>query len=118
MQVLDEYAVKGRAAKEEAIRKALVMRDQALQKVGMKPEDLDKLNQVPMIVAIVGAIINLTLLVVITNTAWMSGTALKDGQPFTAHLSLTSVQFGPKDHAAPDLRMKSRLWSVLASLPS
>lgn len=60
----------------------------------MQPQDLTKLNKIPLICAVVSLIINLALLLAMGNHAWIKATALKDGQPFTAYLSLTSVQFG------------------------
>jgi hypothetical protein len=70
------------------------MRDQAMIRMGMRPEDLQKLSKVPLIVAVLGLVINIMLLAAMSNFAWLKATALADGQPFTAYLSLTAVQFG------------------------
>jgi len=47
-----------------------------------------------VLVAFIGVVVNLVQLVAISNHAWVQGTALKDGQPFTAYLALDSVTFG------------------------
>jgi len=47
-----------------------------------------------VLVAFLGLIVNVVQVVAISNHAWLKATALSAGQPFTAHLSLTSVQFG------------------------
>ena len=45
--------------------------------------------------------INVTLLAAMANFAWLKATALSGGQPVTAYLSLTAVQFGtPYDPTA------------------
>jgi len=49
---------------------------------------------VMVLVAFIGVVVNLVQLVAISNHAWVQGTALKDGQPFTAYLALDSVTFG------------------------
>jgi len=94
MQVFEEHVTKARAISDAAVLRAVAMRDQAMHKMGMKPEDLNKLNKVPLLVALVGLLINIMLLAAMGNFAWLKATALADGQPFTAYLSLTDVQFG------------------------
>lgn len=55
----------------------------------------------PLICAVAGLFINVTLLAAMANFAWLKATALSGGQPFTAYLSLTAVQFGtPYDPTA------------------
>lgn len=83
-----------RAISDAVASKTITIRDDALIKMGVQPQDLTKLNKIPLICAIVGLIVNLALLLAMGNHAWIKATALSDGQPFTAYLSLTSVQFG------------------------
>ena len=65
-----------------------------MAKVGVTHEDLARLNRVPLICAVVGLFVNFILLAAMGNFAWLKATALSDGQPFNAYLSLTGVQFG------------------------
>ena len=65
-----------------------------LMRVGVQPQELEKLNKVPLLVSFVGLIVNITLLAAMSNFAWLKATALSNGQPFTAYVSLGSVQFG------------------------
>ena len=74
--------------------RALGARDQVMVKLGVTPEDLATLKQVPFYVTLVGLFINILMLAAMGNFAWLKATALSDGQPFTAYLSLTGVQFG------------------------
>jgi len=64
--------------------------------------DLDRLDKVFVAVALLGVILNLIQLVAISNHAWVQGTALKDGQPFTAYLALDSVTFGSAEDPRRD----------------
>lgn len=61
---------------------------------GLTQEELEKLDKMMLVVAAVGMVVNITQLFAINNHAWIKATALHDGQPFTAHLSLDSVNFG------------------------
>jgi len=56
--------------------------------------DLEKLDKRMVLVAAIGLVVNVVQMVAISNHAWLKATALANGQPFTAHLSLQSVQFG------------------------
>jgi len=96
--VADQVSNRVRAVSDVVLAKALGARDQAFAKLGVTPEDLSKLNRVPLIVCVVSLFINILLLAAMGKNAWLKATALKDGQPFTAYLSLTGVQFGiPSD---------------------
>ena len=72
--------------------------------MNIDPSDLSKLSKVPLIVAIIGVLVNLLLLSAITNNAWLEGVALADGQPFQVHLSLGSAIFGPNDKPNRDTK--------------
>lgn len=61
---------------------------------GLEQVDLERLDKVMVVVVFIGIIVNLVQLVAISNHAWVQGTALKDGQPYTAYLALDSVTFG------------------------
>lgn len=121
MQVLDNYMAKGNAAKgarralshshtltsdrrvaEDAIRQALRLRDQGLGKLGITPGDLEHLNKVPLLTSIVGLVVNIVLLMSMGSYAWMHGTALQEGQPFKAQISLLSAKFGDPADLAKD----------------
>jgi len=91
---MDGYLARVRAISDSVASKTITVRDDVLIKIGVQPQDLTKLNKVPLICAFVSLVINLALLLAMGNHAWVKGTALKGGQPFTAYLSLTSVQFG------------------------
>ena len=65
-----------------------------LGKVGVQPQELSKLNKIPLLCSFVGLAVNITLLLAMSNYAWIKATALANGQPFTAYLSLGSVKFG------------------------
>jgi len=64
---------------------------------GLTQEELEKLDKMMLVVAAVGMVVNVTQLFAMNNHAWIKATALHDGQPFTAHLSLDSVNFGAAD---------------------
>lgn len=84
--------------------KSIDVRNQALAKVGVSPEDIAKLNKVPLVVAVSAFVINIVLMLAMGNYAWLKATALSAGQPFTAYLSLTDVKFGtPADPSADNL---------------
>lgn len=87
---------------EEVYSKGIDARNQALAKMGVTPGDLEKLSRVPLICAIVGLFINILLLAAMGNFAWLKATALSDGQPFTAFLSLTGAQFGSPSNPTAD----------------
>ena len=72
--------------------KGLALRNEGLDKVGVKPEDLEKLDGVPLMASLVSLVANLALLIAMSNNSWITATALSAGQPFTAYLSLTSVR--------------------------
>merc|ERR1711935_489547 len=74
--------------------KAMSLRSTALSKVGMTPEDLAKLNMLPLITGIAGVFVIIIMWGAVVTPAWVQGTALHLGQPLEAHLSLTDVQFG------------------------
>jgi hypothetical protein len=65
-------------------------------------QDLDRLDKVLVIVAAIGLIVNIVQMAAMSNHAWLRATALNDGQPFTAHLSLSSAKFGEADRAGSD----------------
>ena len=92
------------AARRETVltRCRLPSADEAFAKLGISQADLDKLNSVPLIVAFVGLLVNLLLLASMANFAWLKATALNRGQPFTAYLSLTNVQFGTASNPTVD----------------
>jgi len=83
-----------RAISDAVASKTITIRDDALIKIGVQPQDLTKLNKVPLVCAFAGLVVNLSMLLAMGNHAWVKATALSSGQPFTAYLSLTSVQFG------------------------
>lgn len=56
--------------------------------------DLDRLDKMMVVVALLGMIVNVVQVFAISNHAWLKATAMADGQPFTAHLSLASARFG------------------------
>jgi len=60
-------------------------------------EQLDRLDKVMVVVAAFGLIVNVMQMVAMSKDAWLKATALADGQPFTAHLSLGAVTFGDDD---------------------
>ena len=91
---IDDAIVKVRAAYEVVSKHVIEFRDGALQRAGVWPEDLQKLSAIPMICSAVALLVNITLLLAMSNYAWIKATALSGGQPFTAYLSLTSVKFG------------------------
>ena len=78
---------------EKLNAKALEMRSLALSKVGMTPEDLAKLNMLPLITGIVGVFVIIIMWGAVMTPAWIKGTAM-DLQPYEAHLSLTHARFG------------------------
>jgi hypothetical protein len=80
---------------EKLNAKALEMRSLALSKVGMTPEDLAKLNMLPLITGIVGVFVIIIMWGAVMTPAWIKGTAM-DLQPYEAHLSLTHARFGGK----------------------
>lgn len=69
---------------------------------GVTMEDLEKLDKMMLVVAAIGMFINLTQLIVSNSHAWATTSALHDGQLFSAHLSLDTVQFGPADDTNRD----------------
>jgi len=77
----------------QAKAKAMSMRSTALSKVGMTPEDLEKLNMLPLLTGIVGLVVICIMWGAVMTPAWIKGTAVNIG-PFEAHLSLTHAQFG------------------------
>ena len=79
---------------EKLNAKAMSLRSTALSKVGMTPEDLAKLNMLPLITGIAGVFVIIIMWAAVVTPAWVTGTALHLGQPLKAHLSLTDVQFG------------------------
>jgi len=81
---------------EKLNAKAMSLRSTALSKVGMTPEDLAKLNMLPLITGIAGVFVIIIMWGAVVTPAWVQGTALHLGQPLEAHLSLTDVQFGAK----------------------
>ena len=82
--------------------KAIQIRDDAFMRVGVAPEDLGKLDGIPMAVAFVGLIINFTLIMAMSSYGWVKATALSAGQPFTAYLALTTVTFGTPTNPSAD----------------
>jgi len=98
-----EMAVtRGRAVSSAVVSKSIELRDTALQKAGVKPEDLAKLSGIPMLCALVALLVNVALLLAMGNNAWLKATALSAGQPFTAYLSLLSVKFGTPMNPSAD----------------
>lgn len=65
---------------------------------------LDKLDKMMLVVSCLGLVINVVQIVAISNQAWLVGTALYDGQPFTSYLSLGSATFGNATHPTKDNR--------------
>ena len=80
---------------EKLNAKALEMRSLALSKVGMTPEDLAKLNMLPLVTGIVGVFVIIIMWGAVVTPAWIKGTMM-DLQPYEAHLSLTHARFGGK----------------------
>jgi len=102
--ILQDQLGRARAISEAVYVKSIDVRNQALAKVGVSPEDIAKLNKVPLVVAVAGFVINIVLMLAMGNYAWLKATALSAGQPFTAYLSLTDVKFGtPADPSADNL---------------
>lgn len=99
---IDKYTQRGQVYADQAMQRAMALRNEALAKMNLKPEDLDKLDRIPAIVAGVGLFVNLLLLIAMTNHAWMRGTAMSNGQPFTAYLALGSAEFGPTTSPSAD----------------
>uniref|UniRef100_A0A7S2DK13 Uncharacterized protein n=1 Tax=Haptolina brevifila TaxID=156173 RepID=A0A7S2DK13_9EUKA len=91
-----------RTASVETYKKAIDLRDQGLEKIGVRKEELKKLDGIELMCAFVSLIINLLLLGAMANFAWIKGTALSGGQPFKAFLSLTDAQFGTPEHPTVD----------------
>ena len=56
--------------------------------------DLERLDKMMVVVALLGLIVNVVQVFAISNHAWLKATAMANGQPFTAHLSLASARFG------------------------
>jgi hypothetical protein len=67
-----------------------------------RPEDIDRLDKMMLIVAAIGLATNLVQIVGISNHAWLKATAMSNGQPFTAYLSLGSAKFGNSTHPSKD----------------
>jgi len=65
---------------------------------------LDKLDKMMLVVSAVGLIINVLQIAAISNQAWLVGTSLYDGQPFTTYLSLGTATFGNSTHPTKDNR--------------
>jgi len=100
-KILEEAGGRVRAVSDAINVKTIEVRDQALTRIGVDPADLKKLDQVPLICAVVSLLINFLLFGAILNFSWLKATALSGGQPFSAYLSLTAVQFGtPNDPTA------------------
>ena len=99
---MEPYMQRVRAISDSVASKTITIRDETLQKIGVQPQDLTKLNGIPLLCSIVGLVVNLSLLLAMGNHAWVKATALSNGQPFTAYLSLTSVQFGNAQNPTAD----------------
>ena len=99
---LDMASTRARAVSDAVYVKGVELRDTALLKAGVKPEDLSKLSGIPMLCSAVALFVNLTLALAMGNYAWVKATALSAGQPFTAYLSLLSVKFGTPLHPSAD----------------
>ena len=91
-----------RAHADAVFHKGLELRDTALIRAGVRPEDLTKLSGVPMLCAVVALVVNIALLLAMSNSAWVKATALSAGQPFNAYVSLLSVKFGTPLHPTAD----------------
>jgi len=79
---------------EKINQQILSARSTALSKVGLTEADLAKLNMLPLVTGIAGIFVIIIMWGAVATPAWVKGTALFQGQPFEAHLSLTDVQFG------------------------
>tara|TARA_B110001452_G_scaffold253465_1_gene244207 strand:+ start:318 stop:881 length:564 start_codon:yes stop_codon:yes gene_type:complete len=79
---------------QEAQQQILSARSTALSKVGLTEADLQKITMLPLISGIAGVFIIILVWGAGATPAWVKGTAMYQGQPFEAHLSLTDVQFG------------------------
>lgn len=79
---------------QEAQQQILSARSTALSKVGLTEADLQKITMLPLITGIAGLFIIILVWGAAATPAWVKGTAMYQGQPFEAHLSLTDVQFG------------------------
>lgn len=91
---MEAVATRVRGASDVVYSKSIELRDKALRNAGVKPEDLAKLSGVPMVCSFVALFVNILLMMAMGSHAWLKATALNAGQPFTAYLSLLSVQFG------------------------
>jgi len=67
-------------------------------------DQLDKLDKMMLLVSALGLIINVVQIYAISNHHWLQATAMHDGQPFNAYLSLGSVTFGDAADPAKDNR--------------
>jgi len=70
--------------------------------LGISMDELEKLDKMMVVVAAIGMVVNITQLFAINNHAWIKATALHEGQPFTAFLSLDGVRFGVADDPSRD----------------
>eukprot|EP00964_Phaeocystis_antarctica_P088812 scaffold56539_cov67-Phaeocystis_antarctica.AAC.1 len=66
----------------------------ARSRLGLKPENLAKLNGLPLVMGSVGVVTLLTMWVAVATPGWIQGTALYEGELIDAQLSLTHVVFG------------------------
>ena len=65
-------------------------------------DQLDKLDKMMLVVSVLGLVINVVQIYAISNHSWLEATALADGQPFNAYLSLGSATFGTPDDPSRD----------------
>ena len=63
---------------------------------------LERLDKMMVVVSLLGLVINVVQITAISNHAWLSATAISDGQPFNAYLSLGSATFGNATHPTKD----------------
>jgi hypothetical protein len=93
-QYVEIATTRARAISSAVYAKTEEIAEAGLMKIGVEKDDLQKLNKIPLLVSFVGLIVNLSLLLAMSNSGWIQATALSDGQPFTAFLSLGSAKFG------------------------
>ena len=67
-----------------------------LTPLGISADDLRRLHLVPLLAGLVGVLINVLLLASRHQTAWISGSALYDGQPLSVSASLAYAAFGSR----------------------
>ncbi len=93
-----------KALSRDLAARAADTRDAAVAKLGMTPDDLDKIHAVPAVVALAGILINLLLLFSRYQNAWVKGYARVDGRTYEAFVSLLTVELGEEGEFTYALR--------------